>query len=131
MEDPEVVEDKSGYIPKAKRQMSEAQLAALAKARQKAYEIRQSKKNVINIDSNSEEEEGKEAVPEKPEPKAKKSRKPKPKQPIQQQEAMKAENGESSDDDEACCAAAAPTSPLKSCLRKCSHRNVYLYYEDD
>ena len=25
MEDPEVVEDKSGYIPKAKRQMSEAQ----------------------------------------------------------------------------------------------------------
>ena len=63
MDEPEVIEDKSGYIPKAKKPMSEAQLAALAKARQKAYEIRQQKKNVVNIDSSSEEDEEKDTQP--------------------------------------------------------------------
>ena len=132
MDEPEVIEDKSQYIPKAKKPMSEAQLAALAKARQKAYELRQQKKNVVNIDSSSEEEKEDEIEPAKPEPKAKpRQRKSKPKPPVRKEEPMKEDKSEASDD-ESCCmtAAAAPPSPPKSCLRKCTHRNIYLYYED-
>ena len=114
--------------------MSEAQLAALAKARQKAYELRQQKKNVVNIDSSSEEDEEKDTQP-KPDPEKPKAkprqRKTKPKPPVQKEEAIKEDKGEASDEDEACCmTASAPPSPPKSCLRKCSHRNIYLYYED-
>ena len=130
MDETEVVEDKSGYIPKAKKPMSEAQLAALAKARQKAYEIRQQKKNVVNIDSSSEEDEEKDAQA-KPEPE-KPKRKTKPKPPVQKEEPSKENKSDASDEDEACCmTASAPPSTPKSCLRKCSHRNIYLYYEDE
>ena len=136
MDETEVVEDKSGYIPKAKKPMSEAQLAALAKARQKAYELRQQKKNVVNIDSSSEEDEEKDRQP-KPEPEKPKGkprqRKTKPKS-VQKEEPMKEDKSEASDEDESCCMTAAPSQeayPKKSCLRKCSHRNIYLYYEDE
>ena len=101
MVDPEVIEDKSGYIPKAKKPMSEAQLASLAKARQKAYEIRQQKKNVVNIDSSSEEDEDKDTQP-KPEPEKPKAkprqRKTKPKPPVQKEEPTKEDDGEASDE---------------------------------
>ena len=104
MDEPEVVEDKSGYIPKAKKPMSEAQLAALAKARQKAYELRQQKKNVVNIDSSSEEDEEKDTQP-KPEPEKPKprQRKTKPKPPVQKEEAIKEDKREASDEDDTCC----------------------------
>ena len=69
--------------------MSEAQLAALAKARQKAYELRQQKKNVVNIDSSSEEDEEKDTQP-KPEPEKPKAkprqRKTKPRPPVKKEE---------------------------------------------
>ena len=136
MDETEVVEDKSGYIPKAKKPMSEAQLAALAKARQKAYELRQQKKNVVNIDSSSEEDEEKDtqAKPEPEKPKAKpRQRKTKPKS-VRKEEPMKEDKSDASDEDEACCMTAAASQeayPKKSCLRKCSHRNIYLYYEDE